>query len=1220
MAKLAACRSSITNTTTTLTEVLILRPSARNFILGLLVCGAAALALGQGITTGTVTGVVADPSGAIIPNAEIQLTNLGNGLKLISKSTGDGSFKFFAVPIGTYRALITASGFANEQIDNVQVVAGATSNLNEVNLHAAGTTVQVEVSGSAASLLETTDSQVTTTFDTETVQNLPLNNGFDTAVELIPGAVGVGADAFANSNGDNFSVNGQSSRYNNYEIDGQSNNDNSVGGTLVFFGSQDAIQQLQVITNDYSAQYGRNAGAVVNYITKAGTNSFHGSTFDLYQSQFLSSLSNTEKNPLLGFCPSGVSPTTGCTAPFLPRYVENRAGATIGGPVLRNKLFFFFSTYWDRVRIGASPSESFPFLTPVPGAAGLGAVQSTFSGDPGAAAITGFGPYSIKAGNPQPIPVQASQCPAADTYTAGGVCLENVTDAAGNSASIQVAGVGRTIPSAFNDQEELARLDWQPTQKDRFFLRFYYQSQLSTGNAGGDGIAAGDWYDEPSATYSIGADWTHTFTPNFVDQLRYSFQDSKVNFQGGAFPSCITSDFGACPAQVNFNGGIDDSNFGGDADFPQGNTVKVTQVQNNATWTRGAQTLLFGAEVDYQNSPDTGIFYYNGYPIYGTLSNLMGAPSQGLVAQGAPSNTSGESYLANGNLTIPFTEPDVAAYFQDDWKALPTLTLHLGLRWEFFSDVIDKLHSETVARESNPSTAFWSTSLPLSDRTVPYVSQIYTNFEPRIGLAWNPALDKKLVIRAGYAINANPAYYNLALLVADGAPVTNLGAFLCFANACLPSNGSLLNSSYRALNLPSLPTGGDPGQDVEDTFPTNFRTPYVQTWTLGVEHQIGSAAVGEVRYVGSKTTDDFQSIDANPFLLSVAEAFPNLVSASSLCLNPSANGYGRPSCNASTLIETSNGGWANYNALELNLTTQNFHGLTSTVSYTFSKAMNNATDGFRSTGTGGSTIAFPQNPLNTSAGERGLSGNDFPNTVGIGFTYNLPKFVKSNALLGRAVNGFLFTGVYRYRSGQVYTPYQPVFVDGNTGDTSFCDGAFNLNVIGVDTCRLVVSNKSAPINTVAYLNPYTGGQNPTTGAPLPGNPEYIIYNSDGFSASGVYNPGTPTNPANSHWIINNQAYALAVNNPYPGWSRSLLRGQQYSDLDLTVVKTLNITERVHLQLSMATYNALNQMFLGTGNGFVGASNFTSNAENTSGSIPGDSSGNRIVILGGKIVF
>ena len=677
----------------------------------------------------------------------------------------------------------------------------------------------------------------------------------------------------------------------------------------------------------------------------------------------------------------------------------------------------------------------------------------------------------------------------------------------------------------------------------------------------------------------------------------------------------MITDFGACPAQMSFNGANDDASFGGDADFPQGRIVKVTQVQNNATWTHRRHTFLFGGEFDYQNTPIIGLFYYNGEPFYGTLSNLTGAQNAQL-----PPGASSYSFLADGNLSVPFTEPDIAAYFQDDWKALPTLTLHLGVRWEFFGQAVNSLHNETVTRESNASTAFWNTALPLSDRTVNQVAQVYTNFEPRIGLAWNPQFDKKLVVRAGYAINANPSFYNILTLVADGAPVTNDGAVLCGASACVPSGGSILSKDFRALNVPSLPVGGDPGQDIEDLVPPTFRTPYVQTWTLGIEHQIGPAAVGEVRYVGAKTTDDFQSVDANPFLLPVATAFPSAYSAASLCSNTAADGYGRPNCNYSNLIKTTNGGWAEYEALELNLTTQKYHGLSSTVSYTFSKDLNNATDAFVSTGRGGSTVAFPQNPLSPSSGEKGLGGNDFPNTVGIGFTYDVPKVVKSSGLFGRIANGFQLSGVYRYRSGQVYTPYQPVALDAYTPDTSFCDGAFNADVIGIDTCRLVLSNKNAPINTIAYLNAYTGGQDPATGAPLKGTPEYVVYNSDSVSATGVYNPGTPVNPAQTHWIINNQAYAMSVKNPYPGSSRSLLRGQPYSDLDATIFKTFKVSDRIGVQLSMAAYNALNQMFLGTGNASVEASNFTSNAENGSGTVPGSTSGNRFVILGGKVIF
>ena len=270
------------------------------------------MALSQGITTGTVQGVIADPSGAVISDATVELDSTTTGLKLSTHSTGDGTFKFFAVPIGVYKAVISASNFSKVTVDSVTVQSGATTNLNQVTLHI-GATEQVEVNGSAASLLETTDSQVTTTFDTHTIQNIPLNNGFDTVAEVIPGVVSTGGraygDNFSNNNGDNFSVNGQSGRYNNFEIDGQANNDNSIGGPDAFFGSQDAIQEIQVITNDYSAQYGRNAGAVVNYVTKSGGNTFHGSGFEFYQGQFLSSLTDFEESPNFGFCAPGQSPS-----------------------------------------------------------------------------------------------------------------------------------------------------------------------------------------------------------------------------------------------------------------------------------------------------------------------------------------------------------------------------------------------------------------------------------------------------------------------------------------------------------------------------------------------------------------------------------------------------------------------------------------------------------------------------------------------------------------------------------------------------------------------------------------------------------------------------------------------------------------------------------------------------------------------------------------------
>jgi hypothetical protein len=1182
-------------------------PSRKILALSVLSCAAlflnpdprpsGSIAYAQGITTGSISGTVTDPSGAVIPHATITALDTSRGTKLVTQSENNGDFSIHSVPIGTYQLTIDASGFTSAKVDKVAVQAGATSDLGSLKLALSGAAEQIQVNGSEAALLESSDSQVTTTFSSESIQAFPLNNGFDTATELIPGVVSTHGDNFSNTNGDNFSVNGQSGRYNNFELDGQSNNDNSIGGPQIFFGSQDAIGQLQIITDNYSAQYGRNAGAVVNYITKSGSNAFHGSAFEFYQGSFLSSLANQQKNPLFGYCTPGESPAaTGCTVPQVPRSVENRWGGTIGGPILKDKLFFFGSTFWDHVRNGAAPSLSSPYLTPDP--TGLTQLQAAFPGNPSVAALATYGPYGVTQGNPTPVPNSQT--------------IENVTGPNGVSAPIEFAGVQRLIPSIFNDEEVLGRVDWQPTERDHLFARYFYQNQLSTG-VGGISIAAGDFVDVPDIAHSIGGDWSHTFSDHWVDQLRYSFQQTKIDFQGGAHPNCTVTNIASCPAQVNFNGTNNDQAFGVDTVFPQGRTVKVTQIQNNAVWTHGQHTLLFGGEFDYQNSPNSGLFYYNGYFNYGTFSNYL---------QNGPGGNSAYLVLADGSPVIPFTEPDAAGYVQDDWKVSPSFTAHIGLRWEYFGQALNKLHDETVARESNPATAFWSTSLPLADRTFPAVAEFYKGFEPRLGFAWNPSIDKKLVVRGGYAINENPAFYNMFILAADAAPVVNTGAIACGPGSCIPSTGSLTGLAVRNTNIPSLPVGGDPRTATQQTFPSNFRTPYVQTYSLGIEHQLGSAAVGEIRYVGTKTTKDFQSTDGNPYLLPVQQAFPNYVPIT-LCSTPGATGFGRPNCDYGNVGTITNGGYANYNGLQLNLTTQNYHGLTMTASYTRSKSLNNATDGFRTTGGAGSTIAVSQNPLDTNRAEYGLSGNDFPNVVGIGLNYMLPNFIKGNSLLSRATNGFQISSVYRFNSGQVYTPYQGLVLDSYTGDTSFCDNVFNATYSGTDTCRLVNSNKRAPLSSVAYLNPYTGPI--VGGAPSLGTPAWVVYNSDSatFDANGnftSYNPGTPVDPTSTRWLINNQAYALQVRNPYPGSSRSPVRGQIFSDLDATITKSTRITERVNLQLSLAAYNALNQMYLGTGQAFVGASSFTFNGFNSSGSVPGNTSGNRFVLLGGKIIF
>ena len=692
--------------------------AAWNAVLLLAVLAGAILAshnaVGQGITTGSIAGTIADQQGAVVPQATITAVETASNATFKTVSGADGLFIFHDLPIGTYTLRVESGNFTPLTIKNVRVTAGVTTQLGVEKLTVGATSQSVTVEA-AAPILETSQAQVTTSFDSAAIQSLPLNTNFDNLALLAPGVVQTHDAQFSNSNGVGISANGQRGRSNNFEIDGQDNNDNNVGGPQVFFGSADAISEIQIITNNFGAQYGRNMGAVVNYVTKSGTNSFHGSGFEYYTGSWGSSLENGQKSPLFGFCTSGQDPaTTGCTPVTVPRYVDNKFGGTFGGPILKDKLWFFWSTYWDRTREGGSLATSQGAITPTP--TGLTQLQAAFPNNPAVASLVNQGPYGIKAGNPTPV--------------AGSTVTQTVTDGI-TSAPIEFAGVARTVPALFNDGEQLGRLDWEPTTKDRFFVRYYYQNALTTGGLanGPTAIAAGGYIDITGRTHSIGADWTHTFSPAWINQLRYSFQQAVSGFEGGGVPDCTIPNFTACPTSIAFSDGTD-FNYGYASNLPQEKFIKITQIQDNANWSHGNHNIAFGGAFEYQNSPSTYLPNYNGSYTFQSLGQVS-----------TPDNPTtnflegiGFLGLTNGTPMIPFRENDVALYFQDDWKIRPDLTLNLGLRWEFFGQAANVLHNSTVERETGPNP-FWDTSLPLSVPTFQKVPNRWKNYQPRIGFA-----------------------------------------------------------------------------------------------------------------------------------------------------------------------------------------------------------------------------------------------------------------------------------------------------------------------------------------------------------------------------------------------------------------------------------------------------------------------------------------------------
>lgn len=1139
----------------------------------------------QGITTGNIAGNVLDPQGAVVSGATLTATETSKGSVVTTQSRPNGTFSFPDVPTGTYNIHVEATGFEGYDLTGILVTVGNTSNLHSITLHVGAAIQTVTVQDANQVELDTSNAQVSTVFGTVELQQLPLANSFDTVALLAPGTARTLMNNFSNANGPGFSSNGQRGRANNFEVDGQSNNDNSIAGPAVFFGNQDALSGIQVITNQFGAQYGRNMGSVINYQTQNGTNAFHGSAFEFYTGSWGSSLSQQYKSPVFGFCPPGAKSTTAnpCSPIVNPKLVDNRFGATLGGPVLRNKLWFFGSGYWVRTNTGLLPSTSGSQLTPTPD--GLTDLAAAFGSAPSVGVITNYGPYGIKTGGPAPVAALQSTL--------------NVTTPSGGTAAIPVAPISRTVASPFRDKEYMGRLDWQPGNNDRFFARLYYQNDESYGQGGSAAVAAGGWYNIPNINYLVGANWTHTFSPRWVNSLTYGFQQEKVDFDGGALPNCLVTSLTDCTSSMAFNGTEPDFGFGYNGGLPQGRTVKVNQIQSNATFSTGRNTILFGGEFDYQNSPSIFLPNYNGLYQYASLNNLM-------------NDTGAIVGLANGNPVIPFTEPDYFTYFEDDWKVLDTLTLNMGLRWEIYTMAINKLNQESVAQQTGPHP-FWDTALPLSLTTVPHVPTPYKNFEPRLGFNWNPAaMNHKLSVQGGFAINFDPIFYNPFVNVAGNAPSVFAASFSP-SGAALPPSGQFTGAAVRATQLPNLPTGGNPGFDTVVSVSPNFHNPYTESYRLGAQYQLTPTSLVMVSYNGNHQVGNFQQINSNPNLAPVAAVFPNVVNPASLCSTPGVPGTldptgglqpaGRPDCSRSIVATFTNSAFALYNGLQMQFQKRTANGFTFVANYTYSRTIDNTSEAY-GTGGGGNTVAFAQNPQNIDQGERALSGLSLTHVVAIDTVYELPFYRNPSTLVGKLLGGFTMSAIWTANSGEPYTAFQPsIFTNPVTGasETSFCDLGFENAQIGNDNCRLVLSNPKAPLQSVAY----NAG---------PGN-GYVSYNTT-----------KPIDPASAHWIVDNESEAIARGNPYPGSSRNILRGDMFNELDASVYKQTHLAHGVIFTIQMNVYNVTNYNFTNVPNPALaaystsGTQGFLTNYFNNSNGTSYSSQGNRQVQLEGHIVF
>jgi hypothetical protein len=1083
----------------------------------------ATLAVAQ-VTKGSLSGTVADPTGAVIPGADVKITEISTGAVQAGVTDASGHFRFNLINPGKYDVEVTKQGFSALVQRGIAVNPGVDTGLGSLVLSVGSTSETVEVTA-GTQLVETTQTQVASNFTQQTFQELPAmsnNVGMDRLALLVPGAVGTRDNSFSNSNGADFAVNGLRGRNNDQQIDGQNNNDNSVAGPALFLSNAEFVGEYQIVTNNFAPEYGRNAGSVVNIITKSGTNEFHGSIYGSENNSVLNTLSNTDK----AF--NGLKK--------VPWRNDEFTGFTVGGPAIKDKLFYFGG--FDQEYVGSGSVFSSGNLTPTP--AGLKTLAGCYPNSATLQALTKYGPYGVTAGNPQPSGT-----------------LKYLT--IGNCDNVEMAGVQRTLSSPYKEYDWISKVDWQGAS-DSFSARYIYNKNTSS-NASGTG-STGYIVDVPGLSQAARANWTHSFGARMVNELSATWSRIGVQFGGNAMGTAPQiGDIGNAIASVATGSG--NLGFGLGNTYPQGRIVNTWQAQDNWNYVLGRHTLKAGVNWTYQRSLNVFLPNVNGSYSFANWTNFI---------LNQPSTIS----VTLGNPNLDFREYDTFWYFGDEWKLTPTLTVNYGVTYTYYGQPANLFHKNDVKQQTGPNP-FWNPSLPLSVTTYPELPSPKNQLGPNVGFAWAPKGGGILgggrtVIRGGFRRAYDPPFYNIYLNMASSAPQALALSLTGATAAAIPLPAVPTGANVRAAVAPYLQTGVlDPRSYNQTRLTPDFGPDHVNSWSFGIQRQINKDTVFETRYVGNQGRNLFQSVNGNPMVANLAAAFPNLVPAGvTACQAADAvvpGAKGRENCDYGVVRVRTNTGYSDYNGWQNELRANNlFHQLMVRASYTYSKTTDNVSEIY-ATGGGGNTTAFAQNPFDTTKGEHGLSGLDFPHRFTLTFAENLPFFKHRNGFLGKVAGGWGISGIYTLASGQPYTPIQwgmAYYGAGTVIDPGFYSFAGNY-----DNTRPFWGNPSAPATAVGI---YAADACSYFGLACDGiAPDQLI------SMNAAQATGDVKTVSNNdvRYIVNAQQAQQIFGTPFGNVPRNAGRDFWTNSANAMIYKNTPINERLTAEFNVTLNNVFN---------------------------------------------
>jgi hypothetical protein len=975
---------------------MVMRRALNCLVAALLFITSAASAIGQSITSGSVTGVVTDPSGSAIPGAAIALTNADTNVVRKTVTNGKGTYQFGFTTPGTYRLEVAAKGFETEQRSGIVVTAGQPSAGN-FQLQLAAAAQQVTVT-EASSAIQTENADLATDFNSKTILNLPNPGGDLTYIaQTAPGVVMNTQVGYGN-----FSANGMPAISNLFTVNGQNYNDlfegiNASGASNLLLGSND-IAEANVISNAYSAQYGQYAGAQISYITKSGTNQFHGNANYMWNGRALNAnqfFSNQAGEP----------------KPF-NNFNQWQAGAQ--GPIWKDHTFF--DSNYEGLR-NVLPTSS--ALTLIPGqpfqAATLANLTATGRSDEIPFYKQIFAIYNNAPGAGAAVPVANGGCGgfSSDLLPAGAPCAVEF----------------RSTPPNYNREYQWSgRVDHTFGPSDRGYIRVLRDNGFQPTFTSPLSPTFNIQSNQPEMSGQVSE--IHTFGANAVNQLNAS-----ALFYGAIFtPSDPAGALAALPTYVRFSGDVfsDAGAYAmpGGFYYPNGRRVFQYQVLDDFSAVRGKHTLRLGITWLHDTITDLD-FEGVGGPVHGTVVTTLADFFNG----GGVDTSLRQAFPSALEQSMRFNT--LGGYVADEWKASDRLTVSLNLRLEHYANPTCEARCfSRLASEFNGSPNPGAASVPYNQMIITgqknaYVSTQAVVWEPRLGIAWRPFHSEKTVIRTGGGIFADQLPGGLAEGAAFNTPGFNAFTVggLDTGTIAPGARGSLFTAAGQANQalLSGFSSGGSfrsisqtlPGFEAPSlfSFPNLFPAPRYYKWNFEIEQAVALKSVLAVNYSGMHGSH-----------IPVADGGLNAYCPVAVCGPDGFEGLPVAPANPAlgAVSQYFSAGAANYNGLTISLRRHISNSFTYSLSYTWSHALDDVSNGgisnepFSALATNGSVTA-PQNPRDIRA-NYGSSDYDTRHYVSANFVL-ADVFRQAGLRRGptRIFGGWTLSGNWFFRSGLPFT-------------------------------------------------------------------------------------------------------------------------------------------------------------------------------------------------------